>query len=102
MTLNGLEELLHKTFRVARVKGQLGKYLWPKVNFVRYADDCAPRVRGREDEPGFVRNCTTDEGKRPLGTGGQARVSNRLRRLGSKARVVSTEGKGLERTGSDR
>ena len=24
MTLNGLEELLHKTFRVARVKGQLG------------------------------------------------------------------------------
>jgi hypothetical protein len=31
--------------------------------------------------------------KRPLGTGGQARVSNRLRRLGSKARVVSTKGK---------
>src|SRR5208283_1585840 len=40
--------------------------------------------------------------KRPLGTGEQARVSNRLRRLGSKARVVSTEGKGPARTGSDR
>ena len=29
---------------------------------VRYADDCAPRARGRVDELGVVRNCTTDEG----------------------------------------
>jgi RNA-directed DNA polymerase len=29
---------------------------------VRYADDCAPRARDREDELGVVRNCTTDEG----------------------------------------
>jgi hypothetical protein len=46
-----------------------------------------------------VRNCLTDEG-RPLGTGLQEQVSNHLRRLRSKALVVSTEGKGLARTKS--
>ena len=40
-------------------------------------------------------NCLTDEG-RPLGTGLQEQVPNHLRRLGSKAMVVSTGGKGLE------
>ena len=99
LTLDGLGQLLKDTFRIRKINGKIWN---PKVHLVRYADDCAPRARGRVDELGFVRNCTTDEGKRPLGTGGQARVSNRLRRLGSKARVVSTEGKGLERTGSDR
>ena len=43
-------------------------------------------------------NCLTDEG-RPLGTGLQERVPNHLRRLWSKAMVVSTEGKGLEEPG---
>jgi hypothetical protein len=46
-----------------------------------------------------VRNCLTDEG-RPLGTGLQGQVPNRLRRLWSKAMVVSTEGKGLAKTRS--
>ena len=46
-----------------------------------------------------MRNCLTDEG-RPLGTGLQGQVSNHLRRLWSKAMVVSTEGKGLARTRS--
>jgi hypothetical protein len=46
-----------------------------------------------------VCNCSTDEG-RPLGTGLQEQVSNHLRRLWSKAMVVSAEGKGLERTRS--
>jgi RNA-directed DNA polymerase len=32
------------------------------LEMVRYADDCAPRARGRVDELGVVRNCTTDEG----------------------------------------
>jgi hypothetical protein len=45
-----------------------------------------------------VRNCLTDEG-RPLGTGLQGQVPNHLRRLWSKAMVVSTEGKGLARPG---
>ena len=40
-----------------------------------------------------------DEG-RPLGTGWQEQVPNHLRRLWSKALVVSTEGKGLGRTRS--
>ena len=44
-------------------------------------------------------NCLTDGG-RPLGTSLQERVPNHLRRLWSKALVVSTEGKGLERTRS--
>ena len=46
-----------------------------------------------------VCNCLIDEG-RPLGTGWQEQVSNRLRWLWSKAMVVSTGGKGLERTRS--
>ena len=44
-------------------------------------------------------NCLIDEG-RPLGTGWQEQVPNHLRRLWAKAMVVSTEGKGLERTRS--
>ena len=44
-------------------------------------------------------NCLIDEG-RPLGTGLQEQVSNHLRRLWTKAMVVSAEGKGLERTRS--
>ena len=46
-----------------------------------------------------MRNCSTDEGG-PLGTGVQALVSNHLRRLWSKAMVVSAEGKGPAKTGS--
>ena len=46
-----------------------------------------------------VCNCWTDEG-RPLGTGLQEQVPNRLRWLWSKAMVVSTGGKGPGRTGS--
>ncbi len=46
-----------------------------------------------------MRNCLTDEG-RPLGTGLQGQVPNHLRRLWSKAMVVSTEGKGLAKTRS--
>ena len=49
----------------------------------------------RERSQGRVaRNYLTDEG-RPLETGLQGQVSNHLRRLGSKALVVSAEGKGL-------
>jgi hypothetical protein len=46
-----------------------------------------------------VRNCLSNEG-RPLGTGLQEQVPNHLRRLWSKAMVVSAEGKGLAMTGS--
>ena len=44
-------------------------------------------------------NCLIDGG-RPLGTGWQEQVPNHLRRLWSKAMVVSTEGKGLAKTRS--
>ena len=58
------------------------------------------RHERREGRKGLeVCNCSTDEG-RPLGTGLQEQVPNQLRRLWSKAMVVSTEGKGLGRTRS--
>jgi group II intron reverse transcriptase/maturase len=66
--------------------------------FCRYADDCAPRAQRGRGGPN-VCNCLIDEGG-PLGTGWQEQVPNHLRRLWSKAMVVSTEGKGLERTRS--
>jgi hypothetical protein len=46
-----------------------------------------------------VCNCLTDEG-RPLGAGLQEQASNHLRWPWPKAMVVSTGGKGPERTGS--
>jgi len=36
LTLDGLEQLLKETFRRKKIRGQ---YHYPKVNFVRYADD---------------------------------------------------------------
>ena len=58
------------------------------------------RHERREGRKGLeVCNCSTDEG-RPLGTGLQEQVPNHLRRLWSKAMVVSIEGKGLGRTRS--
>jgi retron-type reverse transcriptase len=47
LTLDGLERLLKETFRKKIIRGQCYR---PKVNFVRYADDCAPRRR----EGGFM------------------------------------------------
>jgi hypothetical protein len=68
------------------------------VIVVRFADDSAPRAQRAEEGPN-VCNCLIDEGG-PLGTGWQEQVPNHLRRLWSKAMVVSTEGKGLGRTRS--
>ncbi len=59
---------------------------------------CATSTKTAEPAVG-MHNCLTDEG-RPLGTGLQGQVPNHLRRLWSKAMVVSTEGKGLARTRS--
>src|ERR1035441_7153396 len=58
---------------------------------------CATSAEGRGGP--HVCNCLTDEG-RPLGTGLQEQVPNHLRWLWAKAMVVSTGGKGLERTRS--
>src|SRR6202790_2833896 len=62
------------------------------TKMVRYADDRAPRAQKGRGGPN-VCNCLIDEG-RPLGTGWQEQVPNHLRRLWSKAMVVSAEGKG--------
>ena len=42
LTLDGLERLLKETFRKKEIRGQC---IRPKVNFVRYADDCVPRAQ---------------------------------------------------------
>src|SRR6266571_7745872 len=58
---------------------------------------CATSAKGRGGPN--VCNCLIDEG-RPLGAGLQEQAPNHLRRLWSKAMVVSAEGKGLGRTRS--
>jgi len=60
----------------------------------KYADHGAPRAA---DEEMCLDRCATAQPmreERPLGTGWQERVPNRLRRRWSKATVASTEGKG--------
>ena len=57
--------------------------------FARYADDLVPRAKGPKGPE--VRNCFTDEG-RPLGTGLQEQVPNRLWRLWATTMVVSADG----------
>jgi RNA-directed DNA polymerase len=42
MVLDGLERLLDETFRKKKIDGRIQ---FPKINLVRYADDCAPRAR---------------------------------------------------------
>ena len=61
--------------------------------------DGAERSSGCKADNSKLRCCSTDEG-RPLGIGLQEQVPNHLRRLWSKATVVSAEGKGLARTRS--
>jgi hypothetical protein len=44
--LDGLEQLLAQHFPEAKWKA--GKRWTPKVNLVRYADDCAPRAKSEQ------------------------------------------------------
>ena len=71
--------------------------IWPSHCSALRGRLCATSAKGRGGPN--VCNCLIDEG-RPLGTGWQEQVPNHLRRLWSKAMVVSTEGKGLGRTRS--
>jgi len=74
-TLEGLKE-----------ETRTGRYT--HMEYARFADDSAPR------------SCTRDEG-RPLGAGLQEQAPNHLKLHGSRARVVSVEGKGMATTVSD-
>jgi RNA-directed DNA polymerase len=62
---------------------------------VRYADDCAPRRRGKEADEATQPQlcCVRDEG-RPLGAGVQAQAPNHRELLRSRAGVVSVTAKG--------
>jgi retron-type reverse transcriptase len=62
--------------------------------FVRYADDCAPRRRGRRPKGRQKQPCCMRDEGRPLGIGLQDQVSNHRKLPGPMARVVSVLGKG--------
>jgi hypothetical protein len=68
-----------------------------------FADNCAPRARVGSHKASSSRATARSmrENRRPLGTCLQEPVPNPLRLLWSKAMVVSAEGKGPGRTGSD-
>ncbi len=71
--------------------------VWPRLSGLRLDHEQPFHNPVREGLPTI--QCLTDEG-RPLGIGLQGQVPNHLRRLWTKAMVVSTEGKGLARTRS--
>lgn len=83
-----LHEVLDKWF-VEVVK----PHLMGRSCLIRYADDGAPRRRGRE-ELNLEASCCTGDGGRPSGTGLQGQVPNHLKLQGSRALVVSVQGKG--------
>jgi hypothetical protein len=62
---------------------------------VRYADDCAPRRR-RKEEVSLEASCSTGDGGRSSGVGWQEQAPNRLKLQRSKANVVSVSGKGRQ------
>jgi RNA-directed DNA polymerase len=69
------------------------KYVY--LDYVRYADDRAPRRRGKECNRQLLKLqpcCTEDEGG-PLGAAMQVEASNHLKLLWSKAMVVSVKEK---------
>ena len=72
---------------------------WSTVDIAMFDTQMIVRHERERPKGRVACNCLTDEG-RPLGTGLQGQVPNHLRRLWSKATVVSTEGKGLARTRS--
>jgi group II intron reverse transcriptase/maturase len=67
-----------------------------KARLIRYADDCAPRRRGKEAVRSPGRACFTRDEGRSLGVGLQGQAPNHLLLLRSRALVVSETGKGTE------
>ena len=80
--------------------GKYGPSVYAHIVTAKYNDHRVPRRRTQQPQgrrPKARRSescCTKDEG-RPFEIGVQARVSNRLELRGSRARVVSVEGKGV-------
>jgi len=81
-----------------RVDRQWQARCWQLGVLVRYADDRAPRRRGKEAEEATRPQlcCVRDEG-RPLGAGVQAQAPNHRELLRSRAGVVSVTAKGAAR-----
>ena len=77
-----------------------GKYEASVYAFVatsKYADHCVPRRHAHKSSDEMSVPCCTEDEGRPLEIGVQAPVSNRLELRGSRAQVVSVEGKGAAR-----
>ena len=75
-----------------------GKYdatVHAHVVVAKYQDHRVPRRHVQLPQGGRRVSCCTEDEGRPLGIGVQARVPNRLELRGSRARVVSVEGKGV-------
>jgi RNA-directed DNA polymerase len=88
LALDGLERVLrrHDPSNTRRARQA-------KVNVVKYADDCAPRRRGKE-EVDLEASCCTRDGGWPSGAGLQDQAPNRLQPRGLRVPVVSVAGKG--------
>jgi hypothetical protein len=89
INLNEVDEMLERAKEVTRN----GRYTY--LEYVRYADDGAPRRRGKECNRQLLKLqpcCTEDEGG-PLGAAMQVEASNHLKLLWSKATVVSVKEK---------
>jgi hypothetical protein len=99
LVLDGLEAKLKTACGInRRINGTRTRL---KINYVRYADDCAPRRRTRGCKFSVPLCCTRDGG-RPLGAGVQAQAPNHLLLRRSRGAVVSKTGNGWARPGQVR
>ena len=88
----GLSNLYMRRFVLGWKSLGYGERLQARI--VNYADDCAPRARGRAGRLAYSRATAQPmRERRPLGTCLQEPVSNHLRLLWAKATVVSTRRK---------
>ena len=80
---------------------QVTTLAWPSVLADLMESKCddssVPRRRTQQPKGRRRKSCCADDEGWPLGVGVQARVPNRLELRGSRARVVSVEGKGAAR-----
>jgi len=77
--------------------GRFGPRLVSSIIVDKYRDGCVPRRQTQQPRGRRRKLCCVDDEGWPLGIGVQARVPNRLELRGSRARVVSVEGKGAAR-----
>jgi len=96
IALHGMEEAVTRVFPHRR-RAEGNVVSWSnKPKLIRYADDRAPRRRGKE-KGDLEASCCTRDGGRPSGAGVQDQASNHLQLRELRASVVSVAGKGEPR-----